>query len=572
MTLALALFGASCGDDSPKQGNNTNNPTNNNNNPTNNNNNPTNNNNNPTNNNNNPTNNNNNPTNNNNTPFTCDKTGFTGTASIEGDQEVQIISMVSSQATPYDLLSIEFFPEVGGPAPSPLTGPGTYPIGATPADQNYQTCQTCVLIREQCGDASCDKTYFATSGSLVVTQYDLASGIFVGTLNDVQFREVTIDPNADFRSTVVPNGSTWCIEQTSYNIAPECIEDADCTDASKPFCTSQQVCVQCKNTFDCDASVPYCVQGACNAAETCTGDVDEPNNHPTQAIAIAPGVAAMGGICEGANLGDIDWYTFALTETRTLTASLDWTGDADLDFYLVDANGATITGSENDNPPAGESFVALLNAGTYYFVVTAFDTSSVGGGTEAVMYGLTFDTQAPCTNDAECTGTAGTCEVSTGLCIECGSDLDCSATNPVCLGTGLDAVCGVIDLCADDDAREHGDDGPNGANPINVGESIDGKICGEAFTPSSREADWFTFTLDADATITITVSWTAPDTDLDFALFDDPSMPSIEEGLGTDNPEVVSDIALTAGQYWIRLNSFEAGGLTVDYNLVVTAQ
>jgi hypothetical protein len=556
MLLALTLI--ACGDDDPKTGNNANNTSTNN-----------------TSTNNTSTNNtstNNTSTNNtstNNNQLTCTTQGFeAGDSSFEVFEDGELIEIL--HATANAAISVEFYPALDGSTPSPLAGPGTYPIAATPGDQNYETCQTCVLIRENCGENGCETTYFATGGSIEVASIDKANNIINATLSDLVLVEVTIDAET-YSSTPVANGKVYCIDSVSLDTTPECLQSTDCQDPTKPICDAG-VCVGCVTPFDCAAGTAVCAAGTCVAGEACTGDVDETNNGPTEATPLAIGTPANGGICEGVDVGDQDWFTFSLTEAQVVTVDLQWTDEADMDVYLLAEDGAGIARSENENPPNGENLSQLLQPGNYFIVVAPYATATVGGGTAAVAYTLTTSAIAPCTEDAQCTtGDATFCDVPTGICVACRNDLDCSDVAPVCVGTGTAAACSVIDQCTDDDAREHKDDGPLGATTLTVGTGITGRICGAAFTLSAAESDWFTFTTDAVSTITITASWTAMDVDLDFEVYGDLSMPAIQSGISSDNPETVELTDLPAGTYYIELKSYEDNGATLDYDLQVNA-
>ncbi|QED30132.1 hypothetical protein FRD01_23435 [Microvenator marinus] len=473
---------------------------------------------------------------------------------------------MSSENEPLNILSVEFYPEVGGDAPSPLVGPGTYMIGSTPADQNYETCQTCVTIFEQCSqETGCAKVYFAEAGQIEFTGYDEENRAVIGEVSGLQLREVTIDENT-FRSTPVANGGTWCVDSLAFDTTPECTTNDECTDEAKPFCSDSLTCVECLGILDCGSDLPLCVEGACTAIETCTGDVDEPNNHPTTATAYTLGTDVTGGMCSGTTTGDVDWYSFTLATDQTVSATLAWEGNHDIDFYVFGADAVPITGSQEANPPSGESFVELLPAGDYYFIVTPFETLD-DDGAAAITYTLRADATDPCTDNASCTGDAGICDVATGLCVGCLQDSDCDATNPVCIGSGAAAACGIVDSCVDDDANEHGDDGALGANTLTVATEVSAKICTDE---DALEADWYTFTLDADATVTVTATWTDPDTDIDFRVYEaDIEAGSVASGSSTDNPEVAAGVALTAGVHFIKVRAYESPG-TVDYTINVT--
>ena len=142
----------------------------------------------------------------------CDRTGFTGTAYFEHDAEFGYTTFGLENDTGF--IAVEFYDFGNG---SPLTGPGNYPIGATADDQNYETCETCVLIYADCTAEACAKSFYGTGGTIEVTALDLDAGTVTATLRNVVAEEVTIDEDT-FVSTPVNNGETWCL--SSVPIAP----------------------------------------------------------------------------------------------------------------------------------------------------------------------------------------------------------------------------------------------------------------------------------------------------------------------------------------------------------------
>ncbi|OIP39119.1 MAG: hypothetical protein AUK47_10555 [Deltaproteobacteria bacterium CG2_30_63_29] len=113
----------------------------------------------------------------------------------------------SDTIAPLDTLSIQLY---YGATPETLSGPGTVELDADPADQNYQTCTTCVLIYVS------TKVFYATAGTLTVTTMGSTDGsLFKGTLTNLKLEEVTID--SDYLSTPVVDGATWCIDSYPFS-------------------------------------------------------------------------------------------------------------------------------------------------------------------------------------------------------------------------------------------------------------------------------------------------------------------------------------------------------------------
>ncbi len=103
---------------------------------------------------------------------------------------------------------------------SPLTGRGDYELGDNADDQNYGTCSTCALLTIG------EQAFFATSGTITVTEVDQVGEVLQAELKDATFIEVEIPGIAeqDYTSVPVPNGETRCLASSSLEIA--CLADA----------------------------------------------------------------------------------------------------------------------------------------------------------------------------------------------------------------------------------------------------------------------------------------------------------------------------------------------------------
>ncbi|MDX9720389.1 MAG: hypothetical protein RBU37_06565 [Myxococcota bacterium] len=150
-----------------------------------------------------------------------------------------------------EMLLIEFY---DGHA---VTGPGSYPIAATPAEQNYSSCTLCVLAGRDCVGSSCQRYFLATEGSLVVESW-LEAERFVARLDDVRMQEVSIDWAGDSSSTLVEGGEEWCLEGLEVQAATRCSSAGDCFPEA-PVCHPQTAqCVECASSSDCAAPLPVC--------------------------------------------------------------------------------------------------------------------------------------------------------------------------------------------------------------------------------------------------------------------------------------------------------------------------
>ena len=104
----------------------------------------------------------------------------------------------------YDFLSFEIYPDFGG-----MVGPQMYDFPG----QNYEDCNTCLLIFADCmSPGGCDKIFLVDTGSVDVVQASTANGApFQASFSNLQFSEVRIN-TMTFRSTPVNNGETYCID------------------------------------------------------------------------------------------------------------------------------------------------------------------------------------------------------------------------------------------------------------------------------------------------------------------------------------------------------------------------
>ena len=188
-------------------------------------------------------------------PLTCDHQGFT----VVLDQ----LRLIGDGGLAYNAFTA--FPESGSSFdnlrvllidPSSLQA-ASYSIADTPREQNYQTCERCILAYAQCSQMNlCQKVFMATGGLMEVEQIGTQIGQQVKLrLSDLTFEEVTIDQQS-FISQAVENGEHWCIDQLSINKyinsdTAECNEDTECTTPGKTHC-DKGACVECTEKEHCD--------------------------------------------------------------------------------------------------------------------------------------------------------------------------------------------------------------------------------------------------------------------------------------------------------------------------------
>ena len=133
----------------------------------------------------------------------CDVNGLTPAADqLSGNNGNLTYTVITSSEAPYNSIQIQSLSDWNGP-----TTPGTYSLDGL----NFADCGLCLLAYTNCTEDSCEKTLYAEEGELEITEIGTSDGDrFTARFKNVVFREVTID-DSTFRSTEVPDGQTWCI-------------------------------------------------------------------------------------------------------------------------------------------------------------------------------------------------------------------------------------------------------------------------------------------------------------------------------------------------------------------------
>jgi hypothetical protein len=237
-----------------------------------------------------------------------------------------------------------------------------------------------------------------------------------------------------WNAEAAPASTTYTLTVTTEG----CVETADCTVPTAPFCDT--------TTFTC-GTYDACVGDDANEAASDDGPAG------ATLVTPAPGMSTSvnAKICndqdvnQGAATLEFDWYKIVVPQGGGFTASAAWMdAAADLDVYVLDANLTTLGFSFWKNPEQVK--VNHLAAGTYYIRVERFLPTS----TAVTDYTLTvtMDAVALCTTDADCddefstqlyrrTCTAGACVAFDGgaagaFAALCDSSDDCSG-GAVCL-------------------------------------------------------------------------------------------------------------------------------------------
>jgi hypothetical protein len=146
---------------------------------------------------------------------TCDGNGFDAAQSYgemyEYSNGSAWIYRGATDGTTYNFLQAEIWESYGAP-----TTPGTYTL--EDIDTGYDTCGACFIMQTGCTDTGCSGLLMPNAGG-TYTITDLGEGAGDNmklTLNDVTFREVTLDQTTG-AATDVPNGSHWCVTDTDIS-------------------------------------------------------------------------------------------------------------------------------------------------------------------------------------------------------------------------------------------------------------------------------------------------------------------------------------------------------------------
>jgi hypothetical protein len=109
-----------------------------------------------------------------------------------------------------DIISVELY------SSSPTTG--TFDL-ASNGDENYKTCNHCILLLQDATAGGVGKVFFQSAGSMTITATDPSNPTTsTGSITNVTMIEVTIA--MDYTSTPVPNGECYTLTAGSWNNGP----------------------------------------------------------------------------------------------------------------------------------------------------------------------------------------------------------------------------------------------------------------------------------------------------------------------------------------------------------------
>lgn len=246
--------------------------------------------------------------------------------------------------------------------------------------------------------------------------------------------------------------------------APGCEDDFDCSeqlfcDAENGRCESRE----CRLDDDCPREDESCVYdddvqrgGLCRDYEEAqspdcgVGEAPDDGDNGSSSRATLLTLGEEGTFIEGLNTcdDDEDWYVVELTEPGSnLTVDVEFDGQADMDVYLHDGEGALVgAGTTPDSNPE-QAIGELLAAGRYFIRVNKFP---IEGSDPEVSYALSINVGA-----ADCRGDEGACDDTAPLRITCNEETgaceDFEGNGEVALGENCDSnddCAETADFCA----------------------------------------------------------------------------------------------------------------------------
>ncbi len=192
-----------------------------------------------------------------------------------------------------------------------------------------------------------------------------------------------------------------------------CASDADCTSSLTPKCdTNTGKCLACLSDKDCtEDGAPYCNAGSCaqcSKPEHCAGNLS--------------GNACVDGSCSCAadtDCGTTSWGPTCVTKKGILG-----------EYKQCGCNVDTDCGTTNQNGPTCYTKFKKCSCGADAdCTVTGLDKCNFPYG------GATYQhCQKACASNADCADIRdlNTCDTTTGKCVACVADTDCSGATPFC--------------------------------------------------------------------------------------------------------------------------------------------
>lgn len=193
-------------------------------------------------------------------------------------------------------LTLELYEDDGSGVLPPLEA-GTFQF-ATPPDDNYGTCQHCVLLVGFDLSGRPRRAFYPRTGTMTVDELPVDfSLVLKGKAEGMELVEVT--QNEDFTWEVLPGGDCYYVESWQFDTEP--VDGGACTSAEECPNEAEQICdptkarcgePQCSLTFD----PPFCDEG-----EVCLSQLVDPDQQVT-----GPAIGACYRECTpgGTDCGD----------------------------------------------------------------------------------------------------------------------------------------------------------------------------------------------------------------------------------------------------------------------------
>lgn len=189
-------------------------------------------------------------------------------------------------------LTLELYEDDGSGTLPPLA-PGSFAF-ATPPDDNYGTCQHCLLLVGYDLGGQPQRAFYAKNGTMVVDKLDADdTTIVAGSVDKVELSEVAQNPDLSWEEK--PGGACFYVERWAFDTTP--VNGASCESAEECPNEAQQICSpktarcaapQCDLTFDS----LFCADG-----EVCLSQLSAPEDE-----VVGPAIGACYEVCDPANL------------------------------------------------------------------------------------------------------------------------------------------------------------------------------------------------------------------------------------------------------------------------------
>jgi cysteine-rich repeat protein len=207
-----------------------------------------------------------------------------GRAAVEAPVSPAVEGLAKTRLT-MELYDYDF--DLGVPWP---LEPGTFEF-ATPPDDNYGTCQHCVLLVAYDLSGAPKRAFYPQNGTFVLEEIGLDFPSYVvGSASDMELVEVI--QNEDFTWEELPGGDCYYVESWAFDTYP--VDGGECSSVEQCPNEASQICEPDTGTcgeWQCDlfGDVP------CGEGEVCLSQIFEPSEEP-----YGPAIGACYDVCDPA--------------------------------------------------------------------------------------------------------------------------------------------------------------------------------------------------------------------------------------------------------------------------------